>query len=316
MEKKSNFINKFWKSATGVFKYFINFINEKINGKKQPKDYESGDINHSKAMKDLYNHASQEKQKWIKDHWIVKFPKNPTEFEFYWNTYENIVPFKINENIFESNPNIEFTIEVQYIIKLSTTYDLINTFKSMKIDLTDPNVLRDKDNGNIGTPGRVAKMWVGSGLDDDSELLSGRFTKAPRLAKFPNTSKQHFPIVKKIDLVAVCSHHLAPFSTMFREDSYAMIAYIPKDYVLGISKVQRFSDWITRRGWLQEDLTQALCVSLQEIAETEDVYVSLHNIVHTCESLRGAQSKDGSFSSVYFGGKFKADELQYQLLLK
>ena len=95
------------------------------------------------------------------------------------------------------------------------------------------NVTEDESFGNIGTPGRIIKMWTGAGLHDDRELLSGRWSKKPRLAKFPNTHDTHIPITKRVDLTAVCSHHMAPFSTTFREDAYAVISYIPADFVSG-----------------------------------------------------------------------------------
>ncbi len=251
-----------------------------------------------------------------KAHWIRKEYRNKfkaSSFEKHFKAYQAIKPFKINENIHETNPKIKFTDEVQHIVQLATTYDLTEAFQSMKINLKDPNTLRDMRDGNIGTPGRIAKMWVGANTKDDAELLSGRFQKKPRIATFPNTSKENFPITKRVDLVAVCSHHAAPFSSMFREDSYAVISYIPKDKVLGISKLQRMADWIGRRGWLQEDLTAAFYDEISSIAESDSVYVKFHNIVHNCEFLRGAQSNDGAFTTEHYGGLFKKKSLRDQV---
>lgn len=95
---------------------------------------------------------------------------------------------------------------------------------------------------------------------------------------------------------------------MFRDDAYAIISYIPEDKILGISKLQRIVDWVARRGHLQEGLTQAIYEEVCAVAETENVYVKLCNIVHTCESLRGSQAKDGSFTSEYYGGEFSDAE--------
>jgi len=260
--------------------------------------------------------------------WVLnEFPKKYSKkyFEEAWKEYQKIKAFKINENIFETNPDIKYTKEVQHIVKLCTTYYLTAAFSAMKIDLTDPNVLRDKKKGNIGTPGRIAKMWVGANLSDDTELLSGRWIKSPRLASFPEDDGSDFgyplttgiPITKRVDIVAVCSHHTAPFSSMFRPDAYALISYIPDGKMLGISKLQRITDYVARRGWLQEDLTKALYKEVADAAGTPNVYVRLYNIVHNCEFLRGAQSKDGCFTSEYYGGSFKTHpKIRQQVLLK
>ena len=92
------------------------------------------------------------------------------------------------------------------------------------------------------------------------------------------------------------------------------ISYIPDEWVLGISKLQRLADWISQRGWLQEELTQDIFNEIAEVAETKSVYVKLNNVVHTCESLRGAKSKDGAFTSEYYGGAFKDPEIRRQVI--
>lgn len=126
----------------------------------------------------------------------------------------------------------------------------------------------------------------------------------PRIATFPNDDGMDLPITKRVNLISNCSHHFVPFSTDFSNDSYVIISYIPKNKVLGISKLQRLVNWVSQRFWLQEDLTKELYKVISEVAETEDVYVELRNIKHGCEFLRGTKSKDGQFSSVYFRGRF------------
>jgi GTP cyclohydrolase I len=225
------------------------------------------------------------------------------EFESAFRAYLELPDFNLNENIFEENASF-FNVEIQAIVRLATQFYLTKTFQAMKINLDDPNTMEELSEGNIGTPGRLAKMWVGSDLSDSAELLSGRWTKPPRIASFPNTNDKNLPITKRVDLVSCCSHHIAPFSSFFREDAYAIISYIPDKKVLGISKLQRTVDWIARRGWLQEDLTKTIYEAVSEAAETDSVYVRLNNISHTCESLRGSQTQDGAFTTEYYGGLF------------
>lgn len=229
------------------------------------------------------------------------FSKKYNNFTDTLNEYTAVESFKISDNVFENNP--EFSEECHYLMRLVAQYHVECAFRAMKIDMLDPNVAGEK-----GTPYRFVKMYCGNDLEDDSELLSGRWTKKPRIASFPNESKQAFPITKRVDVVSVCSHHTAPFSTMFRPDSYAIISYIPEDKILGISKLQRIVDWVSRRGHLQEGLTQMIYDEVCAAADTKNVYVKLCNIVHTCELLRGAQANDGSFTSEYYGGAFDDSE--------
>jgi GTP cyclohydrolase I len=230
-------------------------------------------------------------------------------------TYENMPSFKINENIHDTgiSSELNYNEDVHQVMRLASQYHMTEVFKAMKVDLDDPNVEEVSKVGNIGTPGRLIKMWTGSNTHDDRELLSGRWASKPRIASFPNDSDARIPITKRVDLTAVCSHHLAPFSTTFREEAYAVISYIPDKRLLGISKLPRMVNFISQRGWLQEGLTKAIYDEITQIAETDSVYVKLSNVVHTCESLRGAKTKEGTFTSEYYGGAFADPELRRQI---
>lgn len=252
-----------------------------------------------------------EVKKYIKKHYITKYPEDT--FEIAFNGYLGISPFCPNENVHETHGHCDD--EVHYVMRLCAQYYMINVFEAMKMDLSDPNLAEDTKNGNIGTPARIVKMWTGSDTNDNNELISGRWAKKPRLARFPNTHEDYFPITKRVDLTAVCSHHAAPFSTTFREDAYAIISYIPSSYVIGISKLQRLTDWVSQRAWLQEDLTKKIYEEVCKIADTKSVYVRLVNVVHTCESLRGAKSQDGSFTSEYYGGEYNKHKIRSGIVL-
>lgn len=249
---------------------------------------------------------------------------SPTEFEDVWKNYINLKPFKINENIFDvikHRENEVYNEKVHFLVRQATQFRLTQVFDAMKVDMTDPNVRVVPEEGNIGTPGRIAKMYVGANLQDDSELLCGRWTHKPRIASFPEEDEDGYkyivkgiPITKMLDLTAVCSHHLAPFSTDFKSEAYAIISYIPEENMLGISKLPRLAQWIGSRGWLQEDLTKAIYNEVKEVAKTNNVYVKLYKIVHTCESIRGAKSKKGSFTTEAYGGSFKSKKLRDQVI--
>lgn len=249
-------------------------------------------------------------KKYVFERFVKKFDKK--KFNKALKEYEEIKAFNANQNINDIYPS-GISKEAHFIMRTVTQYYIQKAFEAMRVNLDDPNVKEDLENGNIGSPGRIAKIWVGKDPEDYSELGSGRWTKKPRLAKFPNTHKDKFIITKRVDIISNCSHHFIPFSTLVRSDSYAIISYIPDKFVLGISKLQRLTNWISRRFFLQEDLTRMLYEEISKAAETESVYIKLFNLVHGCEVFRGVQSSEGAFTSEYFGGDFKDINLRNQI---
>jgi len=246
-------------------------------------------------------------KQFIKERFFIKFPKySEKEFEQFYQEYQKIKPFKANENIFESGQSI--SEEAHYILRLSATYHMREVLKSLKIDLNDPNISEQLESGNIGTFGRIAKMFSGSDLDDTNELMSGRFNKPPRMAVFPNENQNYNPVFVKTDLNAVCSHHFIRFGEdYFDDNSFIVIGYIPKDYLGGISKINRFVNWCARRGWLQEDLTKYIAKQIENNFKTESVYVGLFNMKHGCTAFRGACDIRSGTTTIYVSGEFKTN---------
>ncbi len=232
-----------------------------------------------------------------------KFPT--IDFETAWQEYNNLKCFNIAENVEVIGGISEYA---HFIMLKTTQYHIDKALRAMKIDMTDSNV-----NGEEGTAYRLAKMYCGKNIYDNSELLSGRWMTKPNITTFPNENKHNHPITKRVDIVSVCSHHIAPFSTLFNPDAYAIISYIPNDFILGISKLQRVVDWIARRGHLQENLTKQIHDEIKKISNSSSVYVELHGIIHTCENIRGVQSHEGSFSSIYYSGLFENTEYRNQI---
>lgn len=250
-------------------------------------------------------------REYLWERWQLKHPnKDYDDFERVLLEYKRTKPVPASGNIFDVSNNRGYTDEVHTITRLLTQYYLELAFEAMKIE-PDSNTMEVLGDGNIGSPGRIAKCWCGANTGDDTEMGSGRFMKPVRIATFPNTQKSDIPITKRISIMAAnCSHHFLPFSTLFGEDSYAIVSYIPDRFVLGISKLQRLTDYVCRRFWLQEDLTKALYDEISKAAQTPDVFVGLYNIKHTCEWLRGSKNPEGGFTSEYWGGKFDNPELR------
>jgi len=247
----------------------------------------------------------------IKNFVKERFPGSEYEFRKAWNEYIKIKDFAPDENIWETGQ--EISDSAHRVMRLVTQFYLTKAFQAMKIDMDNPNVAENLSDGNIGTPGRVAKVFCGYDTHDDSELGSGRWMKPIRLARFPNTMKEKLPITKEVTLVSSCSHHFISFNSLSDNSSKVIISYIPDKFVLGISKLSRLVDYISRRFYLQEDLTRKIYESISEAAETEDVYVGLFNLVHGCEKFRGKKDPNGKFTTEYYGGAFKDPELRKQV---
>jgi len=253
------------------------------------------------------NRITKECKSFVKERYLKKF-KNFTKALKEYNAIEAFAP---DGNIWESGQSI--SEEAHYVMRLASQYHLNECFKAMKIDLNNPNVKEELEVGNIGTPGRIAKVWNGASVDDDREIGNGRWNKPVRIATFPNTSEVKIPITKRVDIISSCSHHAIVFDTISRPDSYAFISYIPDQKVLGISKLQRLASNVSSRFFLQEDLVKALYEKVSAVAGTESVFVSIVNARHGCETYRSTRSKDGSFSSEYYGGDFNDSELRKQV---
>ena len=233
-----------------------------------------------------------------------KFPNG--NFEEDLKIYSNIVPFAPHMNLWESGQ--EVTAGAHYIMRIYTQLLLSEVFKAMKIDLRDENVKECVESGNIGTPGRLAKMWCGANLDDNSEMLSGRWIKEPRMASFQRDEEPNqTPVWIETQIRAVCSHHFIGFQNNPNDkDSFVVVGYIPEKGIKGgLSKISRFvRDYASRRPWLQEDLCTYVGNKIKEKFKSESVYVAMHKINHGCTWTRGANDQDAGTTTTFISGKF------------
>ena len=242
----------------------------------------------------------------IKERFCSHHGKTQTEFRKAKENYLSLKPFAPDGNIWESGQNIDNNTHL--FMRLLTQYYLTLAFEANLIDLSNENVKEDLSCGNIGTPGRVAKCWSAKNLDDNTETLSGRWIKPPRMAYFQGEDNPNQrPVFIETQIRSVCSHHFIEFNNNpFNENSFVVVGYIPKDGVKGgISKITRFvRDFISRRAWLQEDLTEKIGKEIEKQFKTDSVYVSLKNILHGCSWTRGANDQDAKTSTIYVSGKF------------
>ncbi|MBD3800674.1 MAG: GTP cyclohydrolase I [Campylobacterales bacterium] len=220
--------------------------------------------------------------------------------------YRAVKAFRVNENIHETGQKL--SVEGHYVMRLYAMFYMGQVLDALKIDREDPNVMEDAACGNIGTAGRIAKMYTGAVPEDERELMSGRWNPEPRMATFPNNAQTHEPVFVTTQLDAVCSHHFIRFGQdQADRGSVVVVGYIPREKLGGISKINRFVNWCARRGWLQEDLTRYIGKKIMQVFETDSVYVALFNLKHGCTAFRGACDINASTSTTYVTGAFEKD---------
>jgi GTP cyclohydrolase I len=106
--------------------------------------------------------------------------------------------------------------------------------------------------------------------------------------------------VRDISLTSTCEHH---FVTI---DGTATVAYIPRDKIIGLSKINRIVRFFAQRPQVQERLTQQVLVALQTLLQTDDVAVSIE-AVHYCVKARGVMDANSRTQTTALGGSFKTD---------
>ena len=111
-------------------------------------------------------------------------------------------------------------------------------------------------------------------------------------------------IQKNISLQSHCEHHIAPIIGV------AHVAYIPKDRVVGLSKLARVVEVFSKRLQTQERLTMQIATTLMESLEAKGVAVSI-DATHQCMTMRGIKKEQATTITNYYLGKFKED-LSYQ----
>ena len=102
-------------------------------------------------------------------------------------------------------------------------------------------------------------------------------------------------IVKDIEFFSMCEHHLLPFFGKVH------VAYLPKDKVIGLSKIPRIVDMFARRLQLQERLTQQVAEAVSEAISPRGVGV-LVEARHFCMMMRGVEKQhSGTLTSTMLG---------------
>jgi GTP cyclohydrolase I len=141
------------------------------------------------------------------------------------------------------------------------------------------------------TPDRVARMYaeVFAGLaKDPCEPLEKTFTE----------KYDELVLVKDIEFASCCEHHLMPFV------GKAHIAYLPNGKIVGLSKLARVVEILSRRPQVQERMTQQLADLLLTQLDARGVAVILE-ATHTCMTIRGIRKPGSICTTSAMRGSFE-----------
>ncbi len=196
---------------------------------------------------------------------------------------------KVHEHLVKmgvETPTIESKLERKDKISV-IEHHMAEIMKTLGLDLSDDS-LRE-------TPTRWAKMAV-------NEIFWGLDYEAfPKCTTVDNKMKYNEMVVERnVSVQSNCEHHLVIISGL------ATVAYVPKDKVLGLSKINRIVEYFSKRPQIQERLTEQIFHTLQYILDTEDVAVMI-DAKHYCVAARGVEDTGSSTVTSRLGGGFKSD---------
>ena len=153
--------------------------------------------------------------------------------------------------------------------------------------------------GLLETPKRVMKAYkeyfAGYKVDPD-KILDKTFGDVD--------GYDDMVIQKNISIQSHCEHHMAPII------GKAHVAYIPKERVVGLSKLARVVEVFSKRLQTQERLTMQVAKTLMESLDAKGVAVTIDS-THQCMTMRGIKKEQASTVTNYYLGQFKED-LSYQ----
>lgn len=161
------------------------------------------------------------------------------------------------------------------------------------------------------TPARVARMYeeVFEGMNYSNHEIAVMFHKTFEEDLDCVQGNQDLIVVKDIDIFSYCEHHLA-----LMYDLKVLVAYVPNGKVIGLSKIARIADMVSKRLQLQERIGSDIAEIMQEITGSEDVAVLIEGC-HSCMSSRGIKKASARTQTSTLRGRFQTD-VNLQMRLK
>lgn len=142
------------------------------------------------------------------------------------------------------------------------------------------------------TPDRVARMY--------EELLVGYRVDPVALVNDAlfEVEYDEMVIVRDIEFYSLCEHHMLPFI------GRAHVAYIPRDRVIGLSKIPRIVDMFAHRLQVQERMTRQVADFINELLHPQGVAVVMEGL-HMCSMMRGVRKHEARMTTSAMLGGFR-----------
>ena len=150
--------------------------------------------------------------------------------------------------------------------------------------------------GMLDTPKRVAnayKDWFSGYNEDPHDFLNRTFSEVE--------DYDEMVTLRAIDFESHCEHHIALIT------GKAYVAYLPKNRVVGISKLARVVDTYARRFQVQEKMTAQIANSIEEVLEPKGVGVVVV-ARHACMTTRGVHKSGVDMVTSTMTGSFRKNE--------
>ncbi len=165
--------------------------------------------------------------------------------------------------------------------------------------------------GLLDTPDRVARMYeeVFEGMNYSNDEIAKMFDKTFEEESFFENDNKDLVVVKDIDIFSYCEHHLA-----LMYDMKVTVAYVPCGKVIGLSKIARVCDMVSKRLQLQERIGADIADVIEKITGSADIAVLIEGC-HSCMSARGIKKTNAKTYTTTFRGRFKTD-ISLQMRLK
>ena len=153
------------------------------------------------------------------------------------------------------------------------------------------------------TPMRVAKMYEENfeGMLYNNDEITEMFGKTFEEEDYVNKNNSDFVVVKDIPIFSYFEHHMALMYNMT-----VSVIYKPADKIIGLSKIARIADMVSKRLQLQERIGNDIAEIIQKATGSEAVGV-LINGEHSCIASRGIRKVGSVTSTTTFKGIFETD---------
>lgn len=144
--------------------------------------------------------------------------------------------------------------------------------------------------GLLSTPRRVVDMW--------NEIFSG-YDKNPAdlLTTFTADGYDQIVLLKDIELYSMCEHHMLPFF------GKAHVAYVPKNHVIGISKLARLVDIFAKRLQIQERIGDQVTYAIMNHLDARGA-ACIIEATHMCMRMRGVSKQNSIMTTSSMKGVF------------